>query len=102
MRETEKRYAHIEKECLAIVYACEYLISIFWKKSTKIETDHKPSEIIFKKSFLCASKCLQRMLFRLQKYSLIVVYHPGLQLYLDDFLSRAHLTDTDHKSSIAD
>ena len=42
------------------------------------------------------------MLLRLQKYSLIVVYRAGSQLYLADFLSRASLTDTDHKSDIAD
>ena len=102
MTETEKRYAQIEKECLAIVYACEKFNQYILEKSTKIETDHKPSEIIFKKSLLCAPKRLQRMLLRLQKYSLVVVYRVGSQLYLADFLSRAPLTDTDHKSDIAD
>ena len=100
--EIEKRYAQIEKECLAIVYACEKFNQHILGKSTKIETDHKPLEIILKKSLLlCASKRLQRMLLRLQKYSLNVVYRAGSQLYLADFLSRAHLTDTDHKIDIA-
>ena len=71
-------------------------------KSTKIETDHKPLEIIFKKSLLRAPKRLQRMLLRLQKYSLIAVYRAGSQLYLADFLSTAPLIDTDYKSDIAD
>ena len=51
---------------------------------------------------MSAPKRLQRMLLRLQKYSLIVVYRAGSQLYLDDFLSRAPLTDTDHESDIAE
>ena len=102
MTETEKQYAQTEKECLAIVYACEKFNQYILGKSTKIETDHKPLEIIFKKSLLCAPKRLQRMLLRLQKYLLIVVYRADLQLYFADFLSRAPLTDTDHKSDIAD
>ena len=102
MTETKKRYAQIEKECLAIVYACEKYNQYILGKSTKIETDHKPLEIIFKKLLLCAPKRLQRMLLRLQKYSLIVVYSAGSQLYFADFLSRAPWTDTDHKSDIAD
>ena len=97
MTETEKRYAQIEKECLAIVCACEKFNPYILGKSTKIETDHKPLEIIFKKSLLCALKRLQRMLSRSR-----VVYRAGSQLNLADFLSRAPLTDTDHKSDIAD
>ena len=100
--ETEKRYAQNEKECLAIVYACKKFKQYILGKSTKIETDHKPFEIVFKKSLLCAPKRLQRMLLRLQKYSLIVVYRAGSQLYLADFLSGAPLNNTDHKSDIAD
>ena len=52
MTETEKRYAQIEKECLAIVYARKKFNQYILGKSTKIETDHKPLEIIFKKSLL--------------------------------------------------
>ena len=44
---------------------------------------------MFKKSLLCAPKRLQRMLLRLQKYSLTVVYCAGPTLFLADFLSRA-------------
>ena len=40
MTEIEKRYAQIEKECLAIVYACEKFNQYILGKSTKIETDH--------------------------------------------------------------
>ena len=42
MTETEKRYSQIEKEYLAIVYACEKFNQFISGKSTKIETDHKP------------------------------------------------------------
>ena len=42
MTKTEKRYAQIEKECLAIVYACEKFNQSILGKPTKIKTDHKP------------------------------------------------------------
>ena len=84
------------------MYACEKFNQYIFGKSTKIETDHKPLEIIFKKSLLCAPKRLQRVLLCLQKYSLIVVYRAVSRLCLADFLSRAPLTDTDRKSDIAD
>ncbi|KXJ19477.1 Uncharacterized protein K02A2.6 [Exaiptasia diaphana] len=60
-----------------------------WMKS--LETDHKPLEFIFKKSIHSAPARLQRMLLRLQRYNLRVVYKPGSQMYLADHLSRAPL-----------
>ena len=42
MSETERRYAQIEKEALAVTWACEKFSHYVWGKSFKIETDHKP------------------------------------------------------------
>ena len=53
--EAGKRYVQIEKEYLAIVYACKKFNQYILRKSTKIE----PLEIIFEKSLLCAPKRLQ-------------------------------------------
>ena len=69
MSETEKRYAQIEKKCLAIIYTCEKFHQYISGISVKIEIDHKPLEIIFKKSLLSAPKRLQRMFLRLQKFA---------------------------------
>ena len=50
---TETRYAQIEKELLAVVFACEKFDKyIFGRDIVHVETDHKPLEAIFKKS-LC-------------------------------------------------
>ena len=53
LTETEKRYAPIELEALAISYAVEKC-SIFLKGGPKFEiwTDHKPLESIFKKHYV--------------------------------------------------
>ena len=87
---TEQRYATIEKECLAIVFACERFNQyLAHREKISVETDHKPLESIFKKSLLSAPCRLQRMLLRLQRYNLSVSYKPGCQLFLADHLSRA-------------
>ena len=59
----------------------------------RVESDHKSLEAIFTKPLNSAPKWLQRMLLRLQKYSLQVVYKKGTQMYLADTLSRAFLPE---------
>ncbi|XP_011437820.3 retrovirus-related Pol polyprotein from transposon 297 [Magallana gigas] len=97
LSQTEQRYAQIEKECLAIVFACEHFDQyIYGRDLVTVQSDHKPLETIFKKSLLAAPKRLQRMLLRLQKYNLRVTYTKGSELYIADTLSRAFVTDTEY------
>ena len=42
LTETESRYAQIEKEALALVYACEKFSDYVLRKDIFLETDHKP------------------------------------------------------------
>ena len=110
----ETRYAQIEKELLAIVFACDrFETYIYGRRGVHVETDHQPLEMITRKPLNSAPKRLQRMLLQLQKYSLIVHYKKGKQMYLADTLSRAYLPEThcialalevaslDHSSSLA-
>ena len=90
----ETRYAQIEKEMLAIVFACnrfeEY---IFGRDMVTIETDHKPLENIALKPLHSAPKRLQRMLMKTQKYNLRINYKKGKEMSLADTLSRAYLPE---------
>ena len=54
-----------------------------------METDHKPLIAIQRKPINTASKRLQRMMLRLQKYELTFVYKPGKEMHIADALSRA-------------
>ena len=73
-----------------IVFACDrFEHYIYWKSTVTVQSNHKPLEIIFKKSLLAAPERLQRMLLRLQKYNLEVIYTRGKDLYIADTLSRA-------------
>ena len=89
LTQTETRYAQIEKELLAIVFACEK----FGRDIVNVETDHKPLEEIFKKSLCDAPARLQWMLLRLQRYNLKVRYKKGPLMLIADTLSRAYLRD---------
>ena len=42
MTETEQRYAQIEKEALAVTWACERLSQYLVGTTFEVETDHKP------------------------------------------------------------
>ena len=52
LTDTEKRYAQIEKQLLAVVYALEKFNQYVYGKTVQVESDHKPLESITKKS-LC-------------------------------------------------
>ena len=93
---TERGYAQIEKECLAIVFACERFNQyLFGRNSVSVQSDHKPLETIFAKPLTAAPKRLQGMLLRLQKFNLKVGYVKGSEMFLADTLSRAPLPSTD-------
>ena len=75
LTKTERNYAQIEKECLAIVFAAERFEQyIIGKEKVKVFPDHKPLETILSKLIHTSPKRLQRMRLRLQKYSLDVEY----------------------------
>ena len=90
----ETIYAQIEKELLAIVFACDrFEAYIYGRDRVGIESDHKPLEIIVLKPLNSAPKRLQRMLLLLQKYTLDVKYKKGERMYLADTLSRAYIPE---------
>jgi len=91
LTDAETRYAQIEKELLAIVFACEKFNIYIYGRVTHVQSDHKPLEAIFKKPISATTPRLQRMLLRLLKYQLRIEYTPGSHMYIADTLSRAYL-----------
>ena len=93
---TGSQYTQIEKELLAIVFACDHFEAyIYGPDEIHVETDHKPLEAIMGKPLNNAPTQLQRMLLKLQKHNLLVTYRKGTTIVLADTLSCAHLHNDD-------
>ena len=90
MTPTETRYAQIEKEALALTWACErysdYLIGLKFS----IETDHKPLVPLFSTKLLDELPLrVQRFRMRMMRYDFTISHVPGKDLTIADALSRA-------------
>ena len=92
----EQNYAQLEKELLAICYACTKFHQYIYGKDVLVQSDHKPLESIMKKPIARASPRVQRMMMRLQRYN------PGKDLFLADTLSRAYVQDHHDKELLDD
>nr|XP_042908526.1 uncharacterized protein K02A2.6-like [Parasteatoda tepidariorum] len=87
---TEQRYAQIEKEALALTWACEKFSNYLMGTKFLLETDHKPLvPILTRKSLDDLTPRLQRLKMRLMRYSFDVFHTPGKNLCVADALSRA-------------
>ncbi|GFT56856.1 retrovirus-related Pol polyprotein from transposon opus [Nephila pilipes] len=86
---TEKNYAQIEKELLAIVFSFEKYHNFVYGRKVAIQSDHKPLMAIVKKPMQKISSRMQRMILKLLKYDFEINYVPGNQMFLADTLSRA-------------
>lgn len=98
MRPNEEIWAQIEKECLAILAACNKWDQWIYGLNVTVHTDHQPLETIFKKPLSAAPRRLQKMMLQLQRYKIHVVYKKGSTLHVADTLSRAtlsHQNDSD-------
>lgn len=89
LTEAEQKYAQIEKESLAITWACEKFDYFLVGTQFQVETDHKPLVKLLGRSDLAnlPLRC-QRFKLRLMRYDFKIFYTPGPQMFLADLLSR--------------
>ena len=90
LTETESRYAQIEKEALALTWACEKFTNYILVKLFELETDHKSLvPILGNKSLDSLPPRVLRFRLCLMRFQYTVHHCPGKSLYLADALSRA-------------
>ena len=90
LSETEKRYAVIEKEALAAVWACEKFSDYVLGLQFVLETDHKPLvPLLSSKDLSKMPVRILRFRLRLMRYSPAVIHVAGKKQATADALSRA-------------
>ena len=96
----EQRFSQIEKEALAMAWACEELHCYVFgtEQPFLIETDHRPLESIMNRQSIdeCPPR-LMRLKLRMMRYCFGVEYVPGKKLAIADALSRAPVEEADNE-----
>jgi len=99
MTSAEQRYAQIEKEVLALTWACEWFADYLVGSTFFCETDHKPLvPLLSSKNLDKLPPCIQRFCMRLMRFCFTISHVPGKDLVIADASSRAPLgkpTSTD-------
>ena len=90
LQPAETRYATIEKESLAVCWACERFEQYLVGRHFLIQTDHKPLQAILKTKHLNElTPRLQRFKLRMLRFSYDIEYVPGKEQTVPDAMSRA-------------
>lgn len=109
LTKTQQRYSQLEKEALAVVFACKkfrkYLIGL--RRRFIIQTDHRPLlTLLVSKDIDLLPPRIQRFRLYLTQYYFTMQYVPGKMLIPADTLSRAvpasNPTPDEELDSIAD
>ena len=87
---TEQRYVQIEKEALAITWACDRFADYLMGMKFHVETDHKPLVPLLSTKRLDELPIhVQRFRMRMLRYHYSISHVPGKNLITADMLSRA-------------
>ena len=89
LTETEKRYAQLEKEMLAVTFGQEKFHHYTFGRQVHVMTYHKALMAFTKKPLSKAPKRLQNILLRAKRYTYDLTWIPGKEILLADSLSRA-------------
>ena len=92
LTDTEKEYAQIEKEMLAIVHAIKKFHLYIYGRRFTVMTDHKPLLAIMQKPISkIYNHRLQRLKLKIIKYDFQIRHAPGKEMHIADLLSRNYL-----------
>ena len=93
----ERKYAHLDKEGLAIIFGVKHFRQYLLGRHFTIYSDHKPLQHLFSENKAIpamASARIQRWALVLSAYNYDIVFKPGSQNANADVLSRLPLADS--------
>ena len=88
LTKSEENYSTIEKELLAIDWACKYFRPYLFGRKFTLYTDHKP--LTYAVNLKDAHGKIARWILRLEDYDYDIKHRPGKQNIVADGLSRIH------------
>lgn len=98
LTDTKSRYAHVEKEALAVIWACELFHLYLIGSEFTINTDHKPLAVIYSPNSRSSAR-VERWSLRLQSYIFKIKHIEGVNNMADP-LSRLLRQNKPAESSI--
>ena len=102
MSTTEQRYAQIEKEAVALTWACERFQDYLVGLEFHVQTDHKPLVPLFSSKLLDDLPLqIQRFRMRLMRFSFTISHVPGKELSTADALSRAPIANVSSSTELS-
>lgn len=87
LTEVERRYSQVEKEALAVVWACERLRLYLIGHKFKLITDNRAIQIIFSNSKSKPPLRLERWALRMMDFDFEIIHKPG-EYNIADYMSR--------------
>ena len=102
LTKTERSYAPIEREALAIQYGCSKFHHYVFGKRFFVETDHNPLVTIFGGYLNEAPARIQCIMLKVQKYNFELQWVPRKFIMLADALSKQNAGAVQDKSVLSD
>ena len=93
----EHRYSNIKCEALSILHGLEKFHHYCFGREVLMITDHKPLVSMFKKDVATLSQCIQCILLKIHQYGVQIIYKPGPEIFIADWLSRHNHTEEKDK-----
>ena len=84
----EQRYGNIKCEVLGIIHGIEKFHHYCFGREVLVIMEQKPLVSMFKKDVATLSQCIQHILLKIHQYRVQIIYKPGPEIFIADWLSR--------------